>query len=187
MADRELAELLRRGDADRWRAAATKRLSRVLRFLNRRLYGDDRMRAVRALGWLAADPATTPEPALVELMRRFLWALNDESGAVPFGIPEAIGEIVAQRSELRAVYLPILCSMLTAETMLQTGDIERGVIWAIGRVGPVAAEQCPEAAAALAEIARAHADGETRAAASAALSAIGVEAGPARRSPSGRG
>jgi len=168
----ELEALLLREDREGLRAAAATRLSRVLRFLMGRLYGDHRPRAVRALGWLAADSALTSEEHLVELMRRFVWALNDESGAVPFGVPEAMGEIMAQRVEMRAVYLPILCSMLTCVEMVQSGAIERGVIWALGRVGAGVAEICPEAIAALEDMARAHDDPETRQAAAAALTAI---------------
>jgi AraC family transcriptional regulator of adaptative response/methylated-DNA-[protein]-cysteine methyltransferase len=107
---------------------------KVVRYLSGRLYSADEVekwRAVRAFEHLA--PVLTEEKA-TELLRRFFWALNDESGAVPYGVPEAIGAILAVRPELQAQFLPILRSMVTEEDMLQTGPIEKGVLWALERI-----------------------------------------------------
>jgi len=112
--------------------------ARMLRYLTARLCSEDsetKWRAVRALGALAADPSLLTEEKLTEQLRRYMWSLNDESGAVPFGVPEAIGEILARRPSLQEAFLPLICSMAHEEETSQTGAIERGVIWAIGRVG----------------------------------------------------
>ena len=36
------------------------------------------------------------DEVLRELLRRFVWALSDESGATPFGIPEAMWHITVK-------------------------------------------------------------------------------------------
>ena len=137
-------------------------MERPLRYHIGRLASADegeKLRAARAIGRAAA--AMSREKA-EELLRRFFWSLNDESGAVPFGIPEAVGEVLAARPELQGAFLPILCSLATVEEMSQTGPIERGVFWALGRVGTAAAECSPAAVRAARVAAESHADAETR-------------------------
>lgn len=139
-----------------------------------RLYGAEveKFRAVRALGHLVRDPTLVPEDRVRELMRRFVWALSDESGAVPFGVPEAMGVIMVERREFQDPFLGVLCGMLTNEEMSQTGAIERGVIWALGQVGRPVAACAPDAVDAIARAAREHPEAETRAAAAEALERI---------------
>lgn len=99
------------------------------------LYSTDpkrKWRAVLALG-LAMGELTTAK--VERQVRHFLWAMNDESGAVPYGIPEALGETLAVRPELKPGILPILVSFLVSEDLFQTGTILAGAIWALGRVG----------------------------------------------------
>ncbi len=146
--------------------------ARILRCLNARLYSEDadvKWRAVRALGVLAADPDVLTDEKLTEQLRRYFWSLNDESGAVPFGVPEAIGEILSRRPLLQDGFLPLLCSMIGEEEVLQTGAIERGVIWGIGRVGASAARCAPDVVPRITDLAATHPDPETRQAAAWAL------------------
>jgi HEAT repeat protein len=77
-------------------------------------------------------------------------------------VPEAIGEILAVRPELREAFLPMLCSLVTDQDMHQTGAIERGALWALGRVGPPVTRCSPEAVEALRAASAAHPDRETR-------------------------
>lgn len=171
----EIATLFERGDVAGLVEAARRRPSNVLSFLTRRLPSADpeeKWRAVRTLGALVGNPQLVPHDKAVELMRRFVWSLNDESGAVPLGVPEAMGELIAVRAELQEKFLPILCSLLTSEEMSQTGPIERGAVWALGRVGPAVASSAPEAVFAVEIIAKEHADPETRDIAQRALAAI---------------
>lgn len=145
----------------------------VLREINRRLYSADpeeKWRAVRALGVLAAQPGLLSDEKVCNLLRRYFWALNSESGAVPFGLPEAIGELLAARPTLQADFLPLLCSLVYQAEAFQTGPILRGVLWAMGRVGPAAASTDPEALEAVRTMASEHPDEETRRAAQWALS-----------------
>lgn len=180
----EIESALAAGDDGALLELARLEPQRVLRYLNGRLYSseeDEKWRAVRALGIVAG---VLDEPKLSELLRRFVWALNDESGAVPFGIPEAMGEILAARPQLQPAYLPILCSLVTEPEMAQAGVIERGAIWALGRVGPPVAAVAPEAVAALARFADVHPDPATREEAMRSLRSIQaaggvqVDAGP---------
>ena len=146
-------------------AVARQRVGGVIRHLNSRLYsgdGQEKWRTIRALGALAANQELMDERRLTDLVRRFIWALNDESGAVPYGVPEAIGELLAVRPELQQAFLPILCSLLTEDDMSQTGPIERGALWAVGRIGPPVAEYSTEAVAAVRSAADSHLEGETR-------------------------
>jgi hypothetical protein len=145
--------------------------ARTLRYLSARLYSEDadiKWRAVRALAALAADPTLLTEQKLAERLRRYFWSLNDESGAVPFGVPEAIGEILARRPSLREALLPLICSMTHEEGVSQSGAIESGVIWAIGRVGAPAL-RCDPDVVRIRSMAVAHPDPETRRVAAWAL------------------
>ena len=142
----ELARALQNDDGDTLVALARSRPGRVVRFLTGRLCSadaDEKWRAVRALGALAREPGVLADARLVDLLQRFLWALNDESGTMPFGVPEAIGEILAARPDHRASILPILCGMLTEEETFQTGAVERGIYWALGRDPPGRAHPLP--------------------------------------------
>jgi HEAT repeat protein len=143
--------------------------ARTLRYLTGRLYSEDadvKWRAVRALGALAAD---STEEKLAEQLRRYFWSLSDESGAVPFGVPEAVGEILARRPSLQEAFLPLICSMAYEVDVVQTGAIERGVIWAIGRVGAPALRSNPDVLPPIKSMAEAHPDAETRRVAAWAL------------------
>jgi len=172
----DIAALLSRQDPAGLEALARVRPSAMLRYLVGRLCSYDEAEkwgAVSAIGFLVAQRDLLDETGVRELLRRLLWALNDESGAVPFGVPEALGEILARRTELQDEFLPILASLLTDEEMLQTGPIERGVLWALGRVGPPVQTQSPEAVRAVRAAATAHPDRETRRTAEEALLRIG--------------
>jgi len=150
-------------------------ISRLLRRLSGQLYSaapEEKWRAVQALGALAARPDLLGDERASELLRRYFWSLNPESGAVPLGLPEAIGEMLAMRPGLQDEFLPLLCSLAHQEALAQTGPILRGVIWALGRVGPPVAECDPEAVRALRAMAGGHPEAETREAAARALGEI---------------
>ena len=54
-----------------------------------------RWRAVSAMGIVTAALADARMDAARVIMRRMMWQLNDESGGIGWGIPEAMGEIMA--------------------------------------------------------------------------------------------
>ncbi|MEW5982785.1 MAG: DVU0298 family protein [Acidobacteriota bacterium] len=171
----ELADALQQEDASRILGLARLKPGPVVRFLSGRLCSADageKWRAVRAIGVIIREPGLLPDPKIEDLLQRFLWALNDESGAVPFGIPEAIGEILAGRPAFRPRVVPLLCGMLTEHETVQSGPIERGVYWAIGRIGADVAQYCPDVARVIADAAAGHPDPETRETAAQTLEAI---------------
>ena len=171
----DLAVLLAREDHPALATLAATRLWRVLRYLVGRLCSADeseKWRAVRALGFLAGDPARVPKGQLTKLLSRFVWAFNDESGAVPLGIAEGMAEVLAVRPELQKCYIPILGSCLTSDDMFQTGPIERGVLWGLGRLGTAVAHYAPDAVEAVRRAASDHPESETRRVAQEALRAI---------------
>lgn len=105
----EVAELLRQGREEALaELAASNR--KVLRPLMGRLWDPDagiRRRAASALG----RAATAHAGLGVEIIRRLLWALNDESATNGvYGIP-ALGEIGRRSPAMLSPYIPALVSM----------------------------------------------------------------------------
>jgi HEAT repeat protein len=97
-----------------------------------------RWRAISVFGVAAAALAETePESARV-LMRRLMWQLNDESGGIGWGAPEAMGEAMARSSRLAAEYHFILVSYVRLDgNFLEHPILQRGSLWAVGRLAEV--------------------------------------------------
>ena len=113
---KEVRELLRQGREDAVAELATAN-PRALPPLMGRLWDPDaeiRQRAARVVGQTAAA-----RPDLgVEIIRRLMWALNDESATNGVdGIP-ALGEIGRRAPEMLAPFVPSLVSM-TADSGLR--------------------------------------------------------------------
>jgi hypothetical protein len=102
------------------------------------LYETDEMvrwRAVRGLGITVSALAEKDLESARIIMRRFIWSLNDESGGIGWGAPEAMGEIMAENGALAGEYYRILVSYIDENGNLLGNDaLERGVMWAIGRL-----------------------------------------------------
>ncbi len=175
----EIRDAVDRADSEQVAALARERVPRVIRYLTSRLYsGDDaeKWNVVGALGAVVGDRDVMDRQRTTDLLRRFVWALNDESGAVPYGVPEAIGEVLAVRPEFQEAFLPILCALLTEDDMSQTGAIERGALWAVGRVGPPVAAYSSDVLAIVRRAAESHPEAETRTVAERSYRAIMKEA-----------
>lgn len=171
----DLYEAIDRQDHDSLRQQARGNAARVIRYFNSRLYtqnDEEKEKVIKALGIVVADSSIVPHWRAEELLRRFAWALNDESGAVPYGVPEAMGEVLAVRPEFQKSFLPILCSLLTEDDMSQTGPIERGAVWAAGRVGTPVAEYSKQVVEAVRRAADQHPDQTIRSAAMRSLAMI---------------
>lgn len=97
-----------------------------------------RWRAVSAFGVaLAALAEAEPESARV-MMRRLMWQLNDESGGIGWGAPEAMGEAMARSARLAAEYHTILVSYVRLDgNFLEHPILQRGSLWAVGRLAEV--------------------------------------------------
>ena len=92
-------------------------------------------RAVSSMGKVAADLYELDMEAARVVMRRLMWNLNDESGGIGWGSPEAMGEIMAQSAGLADEYVDILLSYINpAGNYLEHELLQRGVLWGIGRL-----------------------------------------------------
>jgi hypothetical protein len=172
----DLARAVDQEDEATLRLAALAGAARTIRFLSSRLFSaDDRTKwkAVRSLGVVVSERDAVSSDRARELLRRFFWSLKDESGTVPFGVPEAIGEVLAVRTELQPEFLSILCSLAYHPELVQAGRIEHGVFWALGRLGQASALCSPEAVKAVTLAAHEHPDPESRRIAAWALSQFG--------------
>jgi len=69
------------------------------------------------------------------IMRRYMWQLNDESGGIGWGCPEAIGEIMARNKNLAEEFWRILISYIRPDgNFLEHETLQRGVLWGVGRL-----------------------------------------------------
>ena len=109
-----------------------------------------RWRAVSAFGAAAAALAESQPEAARVLMRRLMWSLNDESGGIGWGAPEAMADAMARSPRLAGEYHRILISYIRPDgNFLEHEVLQRGVLWAIGRLAEVRPDLVVGAAPAL--------------------------------------
>ncbi len=97
---------------------AVKEISRfparkVINLLISSLYcidGRTEHRAAVAIGIVTAKLADHDIESARIIMRRLMWSLNDESGGIGWGAPEAMAEIMARNRKLFDEYYKILIS-----------------------------------------------------------------------------
>lgn len=94
-----------------------------------------RWRAVSALGVVVAHLAEENLESARVVMRRLMWSLNDESGGIGWGAPEAMGEITARHAGLAGEFGHILLSYVREDcNYLEHEVLQRGVLWGCGRL-----------------------------------------------------
>jgi len=92
-------------------------------------------RAVAAMGRVVSRLADHDLESARIVMRRLMWNLNDESGGIGWGSPEAMGEIMAQHPKLAGEYTRMLVSYIQVDqNFLEHEALQRGAIWALGRL-----------------------------------------------------
>ena len=97
-----------------------------------------RWHAITALGPVVADLAGRDMEAARVVMRRLMWSLNDESGGIGWGAPEAMGEIMACHDELGQEYGHILVAYMREDGFfLELEMLQRGLMWGLGRLAQV--------------------------------------------------
>lgn len=115
--------------------------SRVINPLIGALCSNDetvRWHAVTALGPIVADLADRDMEGARVVMRRFMWSLNDESGGIGWGAPEAMGEIMACHDGLAREYGHILVAYMREDGFfLELEMLQRGLMWGLGRLALV--------------------------------------------------
>ena len=102
-----------------------------------------RWRSVEAFGRAVARMADDPAQGGLEkarvILRQCLWRLNEESGSLGWGAPEALGETLARHARLAGEFHRVLASYVREETVGEGNYLEhvplRGsVFWALGRL-----------------------------------------------------
>jgi hypothetical protein len=97
-----------------------------------------RWHAVSAMGVVTAGLADKNMESARVVMRRLLWNLNDESGGIGWGSPEAMGDIMARSDPLAREFSKILISyVLPHGNFLENGMLQRGVLWGLNRLSKV--------------------------------------------------
>jgi HEAT-like repeat len=115
-----------------------------------------RWHAVQAMGVSVALLADTDMEAARILMRRLLWSLNEESGGIGWGAPEALAEIMCRHQGLASEYMHMLISYMRDDgpELFQEGNflehavLQRGLLWGIGRLAEARPEMLQERGAA---------------------------------------
>ena len=94
-----------------------------------------RWRAITGMGAVVAKLAERDMESARVIMRRLMWSLNDESGGIGWGAPEAMGEIIASHEGLAKEYASVLISYVREDgNFLEYEPLQRGAVWGIGRV-----------------------------------------------------
>ena len=134
-----------------------------------------RWKAVAAMGVAVSEIAKNDMEAARVVMRKLMWSLNDESGGVGWGAPEAMAEIMARNENLAMEYAHVLVSYIRPDgNYLEFEPLLRGAIWGIGRLAQVMPQLVQDAADYLIQFLESN-DATTRGLAAWALGIVGAE------------
>jgi hypothetical protein len=104
-------------------------------------------RSVTAMGELVLRISKDSMEKARIILRRIMWNLNDESGGIGWGSPEAMGEILSKSPELAKEFKSILFSYLVpGGNHIEHDILQRGVLWGIGTYLEAAPQDLPEPA-----------------------------------------
>jgi len=101
-----------------------------------------RWHTVTLFGEVLARLAEKDLEAARIVMRRYIWSLNDESGGIGWGAPEAMAEGIFHHDRLCDEYVHMLLSYMQLDGPLEHQDgnylelpaLQRGLLWGIARV-----------------------------------------------------
>ncbi len=92
-------------------------------------------RAVTAMGEVVDRLADADMESARVIMRRYMWQLNDESGGIGWGCPEAMGEIMTRNENLAGEFWGVLISYIRPDgNFLEHEVLQRGALWGVGRL-----------------------------------------------------
>lgn len=138
---KQLAEIIRADDFDQiWQTVNEWPVRFTISPLLSLIYQVDEVvkyRAVVLLGRVMNKLAAEDMEAARVVMRRILWSLNEESGGIGWGMPEALGEIMAMNRPLAEEYGHMLVAYMREECYLELPVLQRGLMWGIGRLAGV--------------------------------------------------
>jgi hypothetical protein len=98
-------------------------------------------RAVEAMGAATERIAREDPDCVRDHLRRLYWLLSEESGGICWRAPEAMAEIVRRSPALFRDYVPIIVSLITEMADEDLLHFRPGILWAIGRLGPIAEKE----------------------------------------------
>ena len=94
--------------------------------------------AVVAMGPVVARLADREMEAARVVMRRFMWSLNDESGGIGWGAPEAMAEVLVSHAGLAEEYTHVLVSFMREDGFfIEYEPLQWGLMWGLGRLAEV--------------------------------------------------
>ncbi len=97
--------------------------------------------AVTAMGQVVSNLANENLESARVVMRRLIWNLNDESGGIGWGSPEAMGEIMASHEPLAGEYHHLLVSYVRPDgNFLEHEELQKGLLWGLARLAHVRPE-----------------------------------------------
>ncbi len=97
-----------------------------------------RWRAIVAMGEVVSQLAVIDLESARVVMRRLMWNLNDESGGIGWGSPEAMGEILARSQLLADEFAHILVSYIREDmNYLEHEKLQQGVLWGLARLAEI--------------------------------------------------
>ena len=95
-------------------------------------------RAAFALGGVMAKLYAESHEEAKNIVRRFMWHMNEESGNIGWGIPEAFGEVLAAcpraAKEFHRVLISYVIDLGRDDNFCDHGPLRRSCFWAIGRL-----------------------------------------------------
>lgn len=144
---REKLRLMRALQRDSWqehlrdelagadKAALSGLISPLISFLNR---PDLRWQSAFALGQATARLAEKDMESARVVMRRLMWGMNEESGNLGWGIPEAMGCILGQCPALAAEYARIFATYVRdtkrEDNFVEYPPLRSGAYWGVGHL-----------------------------------------------------
>jgi len=140
---KQIRQLLRHRDLDGL-ADLAERKRRALGQLISLTFDSDPLvgwRAVEAMG-VAADRIAEDDPDHVrQHLRRLYWLLSEESGGICWRAPEGMAEIVRRRPRMFDDYVSIIVSLIGQMAEEDLAYFRPGILWSIGRLGPLAEKE----------------------------------------------
>ncbi len=100
-------------------------------------HGEPRIRwwAISLFGDAMARLANDDIEAARIIIRRLMWSLNDESGGIGWGAPEAMAEAMACHQGLAEEYVQILLSYIWEDgNFLEHDPLRKGALWGVMRL-----------------------------------------------------
>ncbi len=95
----------------------------------------EKWRSITTLGWVVCRLALENLEDARVVIRRLMWQLNDESGGIGWGCPEAMGEILRCNGKLADEFSHILISYVDPNgNMLDNESLVEGALWGLARL-----------------------------------------------------